>query len=162
MKFFKTTVFRSALYKLIALFDMLNRISEKRKIIFPVHPRTRKNIEKYGIQNNIHSSLVLTDPIGYIDFIALIKNAELIMTDSGGIQEECTYLNKQCITIRKTTERPITVEVGTNHLVGDNFSEAENAAIEILTGKKKNGSIPYLWDGKAAERIVEIIVGCIQ
>ncbi len=82
----------------------------------------------------------------------------MIVTDSGGIQEESTFLGKQCITIRRTTERPITVEVGTNHLVGDDFIKAEEVALEILNGKIKSGKIPELWDGKASERIVEILI----
>ena len=143
--------------KLSDLIDMLNRLSEKRKIIFPVHPRTKKNMERFGLSNKISENLVITEPIGYLDFISLIKNAEVILTDSGGIQEESTYLGVQCVTLRTSTERPVTVEVGTNHLVGDNFAEAERVVNEILDGKKKTGKIPELWDGKAAERIVEII-----
>ena len=100
----------------------------------------------------------MTDPIGYIDFISLVKNAEVILTDSGGIQEESTFLGVQCVTLRTTTERPVTVEIGTNHLVGDDFNEAERVVNEILYGKVKKGRIPELWDGKAAERIVEILV----
>ena len=144
--------------KLVNLIEMLNRLSEKRKIVFPIHPRTKKNLDKFGLTNIISKNIILTDPIGYIDFISLIKNAELILTDSGGIQEESTFLNVQCVTLRTSTERPVTVELGTNHLVGDNFTEAEKVVYEILNGKKKPGSVPDLWDGKAAERIVEILL----
>ena len=145
--------------KLIELLKMLNRLAEKRKVIFPIHPRTRNNIEKFGVDIKLNDNLIITDPIGYLDFIGLVKNAEVILTDSGGIQEESTYLGVQCVTLRRTTERPITVDIGTNHLVGDDFTEAERVVNEILTGKKKTGRIPDLWDGKAAERIVEILVG---
>ncbi|MFB3056099.1 MAG: non-hydrolyzing UDP-N-acetylglucosamine 2-epimerase [Ignavibacteriaceae bacterium] len=142
---------------LISLVNLLNNISLKRKVVFPIHPRTKNNLDAFGILSSLNPDVILTDPIGYIDFITLIKNCELILTDSGGIQEESTYLGVQCITIRTTTERPITVEIGTNQLVGDDYSKAEQVAIEVLNGKKKQGKIPEKWDGKSAERIAEII-----
>ena len=148
--------------KLSELLKMLNRLAAKRKVVFPIHPRTRNNIEKFGLILENSDNLVITEPIGYLDFIGMVKNAEVILTDSGGIQEESTYLGVQCVTLRNTTERPITVEIGTNHLVGDNFDEAERVVNEILSGKKKKGMIPDLWDGKAAERIVQIIVDSLQ
>jgi UDP-N-acetylglucosamine 2-epimerase (non-hydrolysing) len=144
--------------KLTDMLDMLNRLAQKRKVIFPIHPRTKQNIEKFGLNKRLNPNLIITDPIGYLDFIALIKYAEVILTDSGGIQEESTYLGVQCVTIRTSTERPVTVEVGTNHLVGDDFIEAERVVNEILSGKKKKGKIPELWDGKASDRIIEILV----
>ena len=137
---------------------LLNNLAKKVKIIFPVHPRTKKNLEKFNLNFNSNSNLILTDPIGYLDFISLLKNSKIIVTDSGGIQEESTYLGKQCITLRQTTERPITVEVGTNHLVGENFAEAEKVAVDILNGKVKGGTVPELWDGRASERIVELLL----
>ena len=140
------------------LINLLKKLSEKHKIVFPVHPRTRKNLEKYNLNLNHNTNLKITEPIGYLDFIWLMKNASLILTDSGGIQEESTYLGIQCITLRKTTERPITVEVGTNHLLGDDFIKAEKRAEEILIGNIKSGKIPDLWDGKSSERIVEILI----
>jgi len=136
---------------------MLNSIAGKRKIIFPIHPRTRKNLESKNLIDCLNNNVNLTEPIGYMDFLCLLRNAELIITDSGGIQEESTYLGVQCITTRKTTERPVTVEIGTNHLVGDDFEKAEELAIKILNGNRKSGLIPELWDGKAADRIVDII-----
>lgn len=144
--------------KLEELLKMLNRIAEKRKVIFPVHPRTRNSIVKFDLSTKISENLVITEPFGYLDFIGLIKNAEVIITDSGGIQEESTYLGVQCVTLRTSTERPITVELGTNHLAGDDFNAAEKVVNEILSGKKKIGKIPELWDGKAAERIVKILL----
>ena len=140
------------------LINSLNRIGKKRKAIFPMHPRTRNNLDKFGLEEKIHSNITITDPIGYIDFISLIKNAELIVTDSGGIQEESTYLGVQCITLRDSTERPITVEVGTNQLLGTDLEKAVEAALNVLDGNKKQGSVPELWDGCAAERIVEILI----
>jgi len=136
---------------------MLNSIAGNRKIIFPIHPRTRKNLESKNLIDCLKDNVILTEPIGYMDFLCLLRNAELIITDSGGIQEESTYLGVQCITTRKTTERPVTVEIGTNHLVGDDFEKAEELAIKILNGNRKSGLIPELWDGKAADRIVDII-----
>jgi len=139
------------------LVNLLNKIAEIRKIVFPIHPRTIKNWTDFGILSKLNSNIILTDPIGYLDFINLIKNAELIITDSGGIQEESTYLGVQCITLRNSTERPITVDVGTNQLLGEDLSKAEVAAFEVLNGKIKEGNIPELWDGNAAKRISKII-----
>jgi UDP-N-acetylglucosamine 2-epimerase (non-hydrolysing) len=136
---------------------LLNLIGEKRKVIFPVHPRTKKNMLQWDVFEKLSENVVITDPIGYIDFLALLKNADLLITDSGGIQEETTYLGVQCITVRENTERPVTVELGSNHLVGTDLNKVEESAIAILDGKRKKGSIPELWDGKAAERIVGIL-----
>ena len=142
---------------LIPLVNLLNNISSTRNVIFPIHPRTKNNLHSFGILSSLNKDVILTDPIGYIDFITLIKNSGLILTDSGGIQEESTYLGVQCITIRTSTERPVTVEMGTNQLVGDDYTKAEQVALEVLNGKKKQGKIPEKWDGKTAERIAEII-----
>ena len=103
---------------------MLNSVARKRKIIFPIHPRTKNNLDKFSLLDKIDSNVVLSDPIGYLDFLNLLRNSELVITDSGGIQEETTYLDIQCITVRTSTERPITVEIGTNHLVEDDFEKA--------------------------------------
>jgi UDP-N-acetylglucosamine 2-epimerase (non-hydrolysing) len=140
---------------LIKLFEYL---AVKRKIIFPVHPRTRKNLSEAGYGDNLNKNIILTDPIGYIDFLALTKNAGLIITDSGGIQEESTYLGIQCITVRNNTERPVTVEAGTNHLIGNDLTKVEKCAADILSGNIKKGKIPELWDGKTSERIVKHLV----
>lgn len=139
---------------LVNLFEIL---SKKRKIIFPVHPRTMKNLESSDLSKKLNENVILTEPIGYIDFLALTKNAELIITDSGGIQEESTYLHVQCLTVRENTERPVTVELGTNQLIGTDLKKVELAALEILNGETKKGKIPDLWDGNSAERIVEIL-----
>ncbi len=154
------------------LVHFLNTLSNERKVVFPIHPRTKNNLEKYGLTASLNlceetglsgeaqrakTGIILTDPIGYIDFQALTKNAELVVTDSGGIQEETTYLGVQCITLRTSTERPSTVDVGTNQLIGVDLEKAESACLNVLNGKKKEGTIPELWDGKAAERIVGIL-----
>ncbi len=140
------------------VFVSLNSYAENVKIVFPVHPRTRQNIKQHGIDEEISSNIIMTEPIGYIDFLSLVKNAKLIVTDSGGIQEESTYLGVQCITVRNNTERPVTVEVGTNHLIGTDWYDVDASVMKILSGITKKGKIPELWDGKAAERIVDIIL----
>ncbi|MEJ2616765.1 MAG: UDP-N-acetylglucosamine 2-epimerase (non-hydrolyzing) [Ignavibacteriaceae bacterium] len=140
------------------LMILFEKLAEKRKIIFPVHPRTKKNLEDSGYIKNINKNIILTEPIGYIDFLALTKNSGLIITDSGGIQEESTYLGIQCITVRNNTERPVTVEVGTNHLIGTDLNSVEECTLDILTGKIKEGKIPEMWDGKTSERIVKYLL----
>ncbi len=144
--------------QLESLVSLLNSVASKRKVVFPIHPRTRKSLDNFSLMETLSENVILTDPVGYIDFQALVKNAELILTDSGGIQEESTYLGVQCLTLRTSTERPVTVDVGTNYLIGEDFSRAESVSLEILNGKKKSGSKPELWDGKAAERITKILV----
>lgn len=139
------------------LIDAVNEISKERKIVFPIHPRTTNNMKRFGLDGKLNGNIITLPPIGYIDFLALTKNAELVVTDSGGIQEETTFLGVQCITVRDNTERPITSEIGTNHMIGTNFVKVIDASILILSGQKKEGKIPDLWDGKASERIVEII-----
>ncbi len=141
----------------IKLKDLLNTIAEKRNVIFPMHPRTLQNWQNFDLMKMLNSNITITEPIGYIDFLSLTKNAELILTDSGGIQEESTYLGVQCITLRTSTERPITVEVGTNQLLGNDLGKAKNAALNILNGQIKKGQIPDLWDGNSAKRIVDIL-----
>jgi UDP-N-acetylglucosamine 2-epimerase (non-hydrolysing) len=140
------------------LVKFLNRLAEERVVVFPIHPRTKNNLEKFELLEVLSNNIVLTDPIGYIEFQALIKNAELIVTDSGGIQEESTYLGVQCITLRTSTERPSTVDVGTNQLIGIDLAKAESACLDVLKGNKKIGTIPELWDGGAAERIVNVLL----
>jgi len=146
---------REQLSKLISI---LNDLAQLRKVVFPVHPRTKKNLHDFGLLKDAQPNLIITHPIGYIDFIRLIKNAELVMTDSGGIQEETTYLQVQCITLRDSTERPVTVEIGTNQLLGEDLQAAYEAALRVLNGEKKIGRIPDLWDGHAAERIAGKLV----
>ena len=140
---------------LIKYVDMLNIMSKKIKIIFPVHPRTRIVLKKIGIKLN--HKILLLNPLPYIEFLSLINNARLILTDSGGIQEETTYLGIQCMTIRENTERPITIEKGTNHLVGTNTNNIMKVFNDIIDGKDKKGTIPSNWDGHSSVRITEII-----
>lgn len=130
-------------------------------IIFPIHPRTRKLL----LENNLNirnQSLVLTDPVGYIEFLSLQKDAAVVITDSGGIQEETTFLGVPCLTIRENTERPVTVSIGTNKLIGRDMSLLGSEVAAILNGGAKKGGIPSLWDGKAGDRIANIIVKLYQ
>jgi UDP-N-acetylglucosamine 2-epimerase (non-hydrolysing) len=140
------------------LIDLVKEVSDKKKVIFPIHPRTKKNLEKYDLLKYLNHNTIVTEPLGYIDFIALLKNSNFVLTDSGGIQEESTYLGIPCVTIRSSTERPITVEIGTNYLVGENINSAREFITEIMAGNSKKGKIPELWDGHAAERIVKVLV----
>jgi UDP-N-acetylglucosamine 2-epimerase (non-hydrolysing) len=136
----------------------LEEISQELTVIYPVHPRTKRRISEFGLPISENGKLNLTDPMGYLDFLALQKNATVVITDSGGIQEETTYLGVPCLTVRKNTERPITVEMGTNILVGQDIHRLKKEVYNILDGKAKKGRVPSLWDGKASERIVEILL----
>ena len=140
-------------HSLSAIINILNKHAKNHKIIFPVHPRTKLNMINFDLYKEISENLIISDPIGYLDFICLSKNAILILTDSGGIQEESTFLNVQCITLRDNTERPVTIELGTNHLIGTDMKKIDQAIENILDGNVKKGTIPPLWDGKTAERI---------
>ena len=131
----------------------IEKIAERIPIVFPVHPRTAKSIEGERAFKHIK----FMNPLGYIDFIRLQQDARFVMTDSGGIQEETTVLGVPCLTLRDSTERPITVVEGTNIVVGANPRNFVNSAMKILNGERKYGSIPKKWDGKAAERIVNSI-----
>lgn len=143
---------------LTKIVELLNGLSINNRIVFPVHPRTKKNLENYDLLKYLNHNTIVTDPLGYLDFIALLKDSCFVLTDSGGIQEESTYLGIPCITLRTTTERPATVEIGTNYLVGENINSARKFITKIMSGNSKKGKIPELWDGHAAERIVKVLV----
>ena len=135
-------------------------IARETTLLFPVHPRTRKNIENGQFAGRVASleNLILTDPLGYLDFLCLMDSAAVVMTDSGGIQEETTILGVPCMTLRENTERPVTVTHGANRLVPlteSGIIEHFHRAVEAGTGKTRRP--PKLWDGKAADRIVSII-----
>lgn len=137
-----------------ALIDIQQRIP----IIFPIHPRTQGRIEHFGLLPMVEAApnLRLTEPLGYIDFLSLYSNARLVLTDSGGLQEETTYLGIPCLTLRFNTERPVTVSEGTNELVGNTPDVIRRAAFAVLEGKHKRGGIPEYWDGRASERIADV------
>ena len=143
------------------IFLILEKIQEKIKIVFPMHPRTRKHIELYGLNAKIKNmkNVVVTEPLGYLDFLWLTSNSKLVITDSGGIQEETTVLGVPCITLRENTERPVTVEQGTNLLVSIDEEKVIKRAMEVIENKIQiKVKVPELWDGNAAERIVKILV----
>jgi UDP-N-acetylglucosamine 2-epimerase (non-hydrolysing) len=142
------------------LVGCLEKIAEKQHIIFPVHPRTKNCLQKFDLYQRLEDnpSITLAAPLGYLDFLKLIKDASVVITDSGGIQEETTVLKVPCVTLRENTERPITVDVGTNYLIGTDPVKILATVTEILAGKGKNGSTPPLWDGHAGERIVKVLL----
>jgi UDP-N-acetylglucosamine 2-epimerase (non-hydrolysing) len=142
--------------KLTELLGAVDAVAREIPVIFPVHPRTQQRLTQAGIQH--HPNLRLVPPVGYVDFLCLLSKATLVLTDSGGIQEETTALGVPCLTLRENTERPITISQGTNLLVGTEPAKIVAAAREVLSGKSKAGRIPPLWDGHAAERIVETLL----
>ncbi len=125
-------------------------------VVFPAHPRTRKRIADFGLNAG---QLRVLDPLPYVDFLGLQSRATVVITDSGGIQEETTYLGVPCLTVRENTERPITVTMGTNVLVGRDPEKLRMELSRVLAGKAKKGTVPPLWDGRAGERIAGILVG---
>lgn len=133
----------------------LKEISNELPLIFPVHPRTRANIDKFGI--DLGPNITLAGPQAYMAFLNLWKDAAVILTDSGGLQEETTALGVPCVTIRENTERPVTVDEGSNVLAGTDPAAIMLEARKILRGEGKQGRRPHLWDGKAAERIVAVL-----
>ncbi len=141
------------------LVGALGAISERIPLIFPVHPRTRQRLTQFGLDEELTRwpNLKLVEPLGYLDFLQCMDNARLVITDSGGIQEETTVLGVPCVTARDNTERPVTVSEGTNVVVGRDPGRLRAAAFQILDGANKPGRIPELWDGKAAGRIVDIL-----
>lgn len=141
-----------------AILELIELSTSKIKVVFPIHPRTRSNMDKFGLKDRLtkNKNLILTEPLGYLEFIQLMTHSKAILTDSGGIQEETTYLGIPCLTFRDSTERPITITLGTNQLLADLNPKITFAALEeILAGNSKKGQIPPLWDGHSAERIAE-------
>lgn len=138
--------------QLAEIFKAIEENTEQLPVVFPVHPRTRKNMESFGISS---PSFHLTDPMSYLEFNYLVKHSKGVITDSGGITEETTVMGIPCITLRESTERPETVTMGTNELIGSDPAALAPVLKKIMKGEWKKGSIPALWDGKAAERIVE-------
>jgi len=139
--------------------SILKLASENKTLLFPAHPRTMKNIDKFGLKKELDSirNLIISEPIGYLDFMNLMVNSGIMITDSGGIQEETTYLGIPCITLRNSTERPITITHGTNEVTGLEIEKFRIALEHTAYFQKKCYQPPALWDGKASGRIVEII-----
>ncbi len=141
------------------IIEALIEISSEMNIYFPVHPRTRKNLEAHGLMEQIsNSEITLLPPLSYLDFLGLWKDASLLLTDSGGIQEESTALGIPCLTVRNNTERPVTLEEGTNMLVGNKKETILNGYWQFKNGLINKGKVPEFWDGKAAGRIVNILL----
>lgn len=140
--------------------DMLIDSSGKLKLVMPLHPRTHDRLHRFGLMKRLNAAdaIVVSAPLGYLDFLALIAQAKVIITDSGGVQEESTALGVPCLTLRASTERPITVEQGTNTLVGADPTMLATHLHEVLAGKYKQGRRPELWDGRAAERIADALL----
>ncbi len=144
--------------KLQDILDALEQISRQCRILFPVHPRTRQRMKQIRRIPCDSNRFVVLEPLGYLECLALQKNATVVITDSGGMQEETTYLGVPCLTLRENTERPVTVEVGTNTLLGSNLRQLVAEVERVLAGRGKTGSIPDLWDGHASERIVDLVM----
>lgn len=138
------------------ILETLNEIGNDLPLLFPAHPRTRARIKSFGL-DHLTSNIQFIDPVGYLDIVALQKHATVIITDSGGIQEESTYLGIPCLTVRKNTERPITITVGTNILIGHDMLLLRKSVRQVLDGTFKEGNNPDLWDGRAGERIAKIL-----
>ncbi len=136
------------------LLGVLREVSEKLTLIFALHPRTRANIERFGLSDLVSSArIVLLPPQGYLEMLGMMSKARLVLTDSGGLQEETTALGIPCLTMRENTERPITIDQGTNTMVGSDRTAILDGVDEILAGSGKCGRVPEYWDGRAAERI---------
>jgi UDP-N-acetylglucosamine 2-epimerase (non-hydrolysing) len=135
-------------------------IASQLRVVFPAHPRTVRQLEQFGLASRLQesSAIQLTEPLGYLDFLKLMAQARVVLTDSGGIQEETTILKIPCLTLRHNTERPVTVEMGGNRIVGTDPETILSAFSEVLAKKRITIRTPPLWDGQAAERITEILV----
>ena len=145
------------------LLDVLGEVAKSIPLVFALHPRTRSNIERFGLMGSIDPArAVLLPPQGYLEMLGLMATAKLVLTDSGGLQEETTALGVPCLTLRENTERPITVEQGTNLLVGRDRNAILAGVRDILAGHGKRGRVPELWDGHAAERIVADLYRWLQ
>jgi len=134
--------------------EFLNDLAGRLPLVFPINPRTRQRMADSGISSD---HLILTPPLGYLDFLRLMADCRFVLTDSGGIQEETTVLGVPCLTLRENTERPITVEQGTNRLVGPDPEAARAAVDRILSNGFAGGRVPELWDGHASARIIDVV-----
>ena len=146
---------------LASIVQIVEDTARHKTVLFPMHPRTHNNLVKFGLIDRLLSipNVRILEPQGYLEFLNLMEHAAIVITDSGGVQEETTYLQVPCLTFRNTTERPVTVELGTNQLLADlNPHTVHENVIEILEGRTKPGSVPPLWDGQTAGRIAEVLI----
>lgn len=141
------------------LIELINEVTAKLKLVFPIHPRTVNRLKQFNLYTELTTNpqLILTEPMSYFDFQKLVKECKVLLTDSGGIQEEATFRGVPCLTLRPNTERPSTIEVGTNTLVSFDIPEVMGYVQQVLDGTYKKGTVPPMWDGKATGRILEIL-----
>jgi UDP-N-acetylglucosamine 2-epimerase (non-hydrolysing) len=141
------------------LVDVLRRVSTSLPIVFPVHPRTKARLTEFSLLESLsrESGVTLAEPLGYLDFLCLTSQAKVIVTDSGGLQEESTALGVPCLTMRSNTERPVTVDLGTSTLIGNSADLLETMLRDVINDSYKKGRCPELWDGKAADRIAAVL-----
>lgn len=143
-----------------SLLNVLRQISESIPLVFALHPRTKANIERFGLGQLVNNTrMIMLPPQGYLEMLGLMSNARIVLTDSGGLQEETTALGVPCLTMRENTERPITIEQGTNTMVGRDVEAIRHHAAEVLEGRGKSGRVPEFWDGHTAERIAADLAG---
>lgn len=142
--------------RLASVLEMLQGLCKRGQVVFPIHPRTRTRVEEGGMADML-SEVKAVEPVGYLDSITLARRSRFVLTDSGGLQEEATFLEVPCLTLRPETERPVTVDTGTNVLVSEDCDAISEAALAIFEGRKASGEIPPLWDGKAASRIIDVL-----
>jgi len=147
--------------RLREMVEVLRAVGRRMPVVFPVHPRTRRRLDATGLWGRLEGTagVHLVDPLGYLDFVKLMAEAAVVMTDSGGIQEETTILNVPCLTLRENTERPVTLTAGTNRLAGTDRDSILSAFTSIMDDRPAVSAPPPLWDGKAAERIAAILTG---
>jgi UDP-N-acetylglucosamine 2-epimerase (non-hydrolysing) len=143
--------------KLAGLLEALEPVADRMPVVFPAHPRTRARLAEFGLATN-QARWRLTEPLGYLAFLGLMARSRVVLTDSGGLQEETTVLGVPCLTLRDNTERPVTCEVGTNVLAGTEPERVRAEALRLLRRNGVPGRIPDLWDGRAAERIAEALL----
>ena len=149
---------------LAPLLQCLHDISRKIRLVFPVHPRTRNNLERFGLLAGLldNPGITVAEPLGYLDFLNLLQGAAMVITDSGGIQEETTILHVPCLTLRHSTERPVTVIEGSNHLIGTDIEKIRQTVDAVLSGNCKKGTVPKFWDGHSGRRIISTLADYIQ
>ncbi len=147
------------------ILSALRRVAETHPVVFPMHPRTRQRVKEHGLMETLHGVRV-TEPLGYLDFLGLMAEAGVVLTDSGGVQEETTALGVPCLTLRRNTERPVTIEQGTNRLVRLEPGAIVRDTLEVMDARRDGyeppGALPELWDGRAAERIARIIAAALR
>ncbi len=145
--------------KISRILNAVREISDSAPVVFPIHPRTLKNIETFGLKSLFDTkNIITTQPLDYNDFLYLWKDSCLVLTDSGGLQEETTALKIPCLTVRENTERPITADIGSNMVVGTDVERIKLCAMDAVNGKWKKCEVPELWDGRASERIVDVLL----